>query len=319
LRDVPELSKDVPFPQLALVGMEGNDRSSATNTLLLYVDKAWDDEIATTLRDALAATRRDDAGLILLVLFREGVLESVGSRLLQQVREVGNRLGIPTLVNEDVHGGWSSAYAFGSSGGEQSWRLLSPAGGVTWMHQGRVSAKELASALDHCLIPSPRPQPTPVRVGTTVGAQLTATALYPGLADVLEDLDSECPPIPLGRLGVGAAVVSFVQKGSMASEAQLRKLSSQYGQRKDAPIVIVVVDGADAHETERMKNALGFDFITLPDHRSAVTNRFGVRIWPTTITVDNAGIISAVEIGGHAAPQETYEPATAPNSKGEDA
>jgi hypothetical protein len=296
LRDVPELSQDVPFPQLAVIAMEAADRVTASNTLLIYLERGWNDEIASTLRSGLETTRRDNAGLSMLVLFREGVLESAGSQQARPIQELGVRLGIATMVNEDVRGSWAKAYDL-HRGSEYSWRLLSPAGGATWAHEGRVSTAELASAFDHGLFPSPPARPAPIRVGTTVGLQVVATALYPGILDTLDDFASECPPITLGTLGVGEAVVAFVQRDSMASHAQLRTLAARYSQRERGPAVVVVVDGAGAHETERMKHELGIDFATIPDPQGTIANRFAVRVWPTTITLDHAGFISAVDIG----------------------
>jgi hypothetical protein len=294
LRDVPELSRDVPFPQLALMEVEGAPRSAAANTLLLYFERSWDREIASTLRGGLEGTRRDDAGLILLVLFREGVLGAVGSHLACEVEEIGRTLGIATLVNEDVRGGWNTAYALRAGSGELAWRLLSPGGGVTWMHDGRLAARELAAALDHYLIPSPQPKPGLVRHGVAIGMQVSAAALHPGF----RERDGNCPPLPIGRGIVASTVVSFVQRDSAASEAQLRKLSAQYGERGDeSPRVVVVVDGADERETERMKNEIGFEFATFPDSGGRITDRFGIRIWPTTITIDRTGTVSGVEVG----------------------
>jgi hypothetical protein len=294
-RDMPELSKHVPFPQLSVVRAGGaHIAAEAANTLLVYLDEAWDERTAAALRGGLEGCARYDAGLALLVLFREGLLETTGPRLIAEVERFAERLGIAAIVNEDVRGSWSRAFGLRSASGQPGWCLLSPGGGVTWTHLGRATPELLATALDTHLHRSPRPVPVAIRPTFDVGAQVDVTALQPGWFDLVE---SRCPPPPLGR-GGRATVVTFVQRGSGSSEAQLRTLFRRHGQRDDAgPLVMVVVDGADAREAEALKHELGVDFVAVADPTGSITDRFGVGTWPTTVTLDQAGTVSGVEIG----------------------
>ena len=93
--------------------------------------------------------------------------------------------------------------------------------------------------------------------------------------------------------------MTFVQKRSGATAMHLRRLAAQYGQQEDerAPAVVVVVDGADARESETLKNELGLDFTAIADPEGKITDRFGIDVWPTTITLDPSGIVSEVEVG----------------------
>ncbi|CAN5746774.1 hypothetical protein BH18ACI4_BH18ACI4_05070 [soil metagenome] len=292
VRDMPELSQEVAFPELALVSLgAGPNAAGRANTLLLYVDEAWDRETASTLKHGLEQCGRYDAGLHLLVLFREGVLAAKGADLMRQVEESARKSGIAVLVNEDVGSGWSRALDLRT--GEPSWRLLSPDGGVTWTHQGRLAPERLTAALDNNLVRCPDPAPVAFRSGTEFDKPVTAIGVDPEFFEQ----ESHCPPIPLRRLGVGGAVVAFVQKGSASSNAQLRRLSERYGQDKEGPLVVVVVDGVDKREAEVLKNELGFDFVAVPDPTGAITDQFGVRIWPTTMTLDRVGTISEIETG----------------------
>jgi len=293
VRDMPALSKEVLFPELALVSLgAGPNVGGRANTLLLYVDEAWDRETASTLERGLETCGRYDAGLHVLVLFREGVLAAKGPGLMRQVEESARKSGIPVLVNEDVHSSWSRTFELRS--GEPSWRLLSPDGTVTWTHQGHLAPDTLTAALDKNLVRSPDPVPVAFRSGSEFEKPVTAIGIDPEFFEQ----ESHCPPIPLKRLGVGGAVVTFVQKGSASSNAQLRKLSDQFGQRgKDGPLVVVVVDGANASEAEALKKEIGFNFVAFPDPSGGITDQFGVRIWPTTMTLDRLGKISETEVG----------------------
>lgn len=302
LRDMPELSQDVPFPQLKELPLVAMRRGTAgmANTLLIHVEEAWDGETADTLGRGLDACRRFDAGLGVLVLFREGLLDAGGPRLIADIEKQARKLGIAVHVNEDVNGAWSRAFELHTGSGEPAWAIIAPEGTVPWTHRGRIDSQDLAAALDIHLRRCRDLKPVAYRPGIDVGFAVSVAALHPGYADLVDDLaEFRCPPMPLGRLGESATVVVFAQKHSMASEIQLRKLAGQYGQQEgeQVPVVVVVVDGADAREAEAFKNELGLDFVVLADQAGKITDRFGVGIWPTTIKLDGTGIVSEVELG----------------------
>lgn len=293
LQNVPGLSQHVPFPELALV-QPGVAQAEPANTLVLYVDEGWDQETRSALRGGLATCRRHDAGLILVFLFREGQFAAASQRVRADVEALKQELGIATVLNEDVRGGWSASLALRRGAGVQ-WRLVSPLGDVTWTHDGRATPEMLAAALDRHLVISPPPRPGLLRPALDIGTQLGTEALHP--APAYPYVESDCPSVPLGRLATRETVVTFIQPDSASSESRLRQLSSRYGQREDGPAIVVVVNGADARQAEALKNELGLDFVVLPDPNRTISNRFGIGIWPTTMTIDRTGVVSAVDTG----------------------
>jgi hypothetical protein len=304
IRDLPDLSEKVPFAHLPLYAVGVQPRTAAANTLLIYVDRKWDTEIATVLRAGLDGTRRDNAGLVLLVLFKEGILSDATSALFTSIQELGQHLGIATIVNEDVQARWSVAYALRTESDTPSWRLLSPAGDVTWMHDGPVTPPQLVNALDQCLIPSPPAAADVVSSGVFIGQRISAVALHPSLPDE----EGNCPPITLGRMGKRQSVVSFVQSGSAASEAHLRQLAAQYADAGDeAPLIVVVVDAVDDREAQRMKHELGLDVDVRADSQGVIAARLGIRRWPTTITVNAAGVVASVDTAINGKPSGVHE------------
>ena len=65
--DLPEESRDVPFPQLALIDLHSPVRPpSSANTLVLYADDPSLPDVAPTLREGLERIRRPDARFGLL-------------------------------------------------------------------------------------------------------------------------------------------------------------------------------------------------------------------------------------------------------------
>lgn len=297
LRDVPELSQDVPFPQLkerAVVAMRRNGNSGA-NTLVLYAGEEWSDEAVNALGEGLDACRRFDAGLSVLVLFKEGVLDEHGPRLIKNVERHISEFGVLSHVNEDVDGRWAKSLNLEGERGGPGWALISPEGTVPWSHRGRIEAKELGAALDTHLRRSADMKPAAHHYAIDAGSAISAGAL--NIGDLIDSVESRCPPIPLGRLGVDT-IITFVQKGSEASIRHLRRLAGQVGQQgRAAPTVVAVVDYASMREVQALKDQLGLDFTLLPDTKGILADRFRINVWPTTITVNSDNIASDVQVG----------------------
>lgn len=298
VRDIPQLAQDVPFPELATLPVVAPSGTSGTagavNTLVLRVE-GWGPDVAEALDEGLRRCGRYDAGLTLLVLFREGLLDRGGRSLLEEVETFAQRAGIAAVVNEDVNASWARALALRAESGGPAWAIIAPHGLVVWTHEGRIAGDALASALDTHLRRCPDPQPFEYRLGVDVGTRITPDALHPGVGFAV----SHCPPVPPGHPGVAQMAVTFVQKRSAASTAHLRNLAGRYGQHEGTrgPSLVVVVDKADPHEVEALTNELGLDVIAVADPAGTIADRFGVRVWPTTLTLDHLGAVSDIEMG----------------------
>ena len=287
-----------PVQEAGLFEVGGRDAEGpGTNTLVLYISDRWEPATGRVLRDALRSSNRVDAGLLVLVLFRDGMLAAAGAEVRAEIAEMAAGLEAPMLVNEDVNGTWSAALSIEPENGAIEWRLISPTGGVTWAHHGTAEPDELARVLDTYLFPSVSAPIERVQHGPALGTRLTSLALESGVLGHLFELEDRCPPPPLGRIGVGSEVV-FVQKGSAASAAVLRGLASARGNREGSdPFVVVVVDGAGADDLDKLKSELHDEFVAIPDMDGAVSKRFGVRAWPTRVTVNEQGIVTGVDVG----------------------
>jgi glutamate dehydrogenase/leucine dehydrogenase len=62
--------------------------------------------------------------------------------------------------------------------------------------------------------------------------------------------------------------------------------------------VIAVIDGADAREATALQSELGHEVVAIADASGTVTDRFGIAVWPTTVTLKRDGTISAIAPGG---------------------
>jgi hypothetical protein len=286
-----------PMQEAALVEVTGARTSSyGSNTLLLYVGERLDPETTHTLHEGLVESQRRDAGMIVLILYRDGALARADRELLTQLSELAKELEAPLVFNEDVRGSWSQTFQFTRSG-EPEWRLISPTGGITWMHQGNLDRRGLARALDTYLFPSRPPGIADFKAGLNPGTRLRPGVLDPRLPNEL--VESPCPPVPIGRLGKVESVITFVQKDSVASEGHLRRLGDQANAAREGGFFAVVVDGVT-----RGDDSIGEsheDFLAIPDPNGVVARRFGVCVWPTTVTVNEFGIVTGYEMGNQSA------------------
>jgi hypothetical protein len=293
--DLPELSQDVPFPQLTLVDLASGQPGSSSNTLIVYAGRDANREMAGVLREGLEGARRPDAGLALLVIVPEGQLAAAYAEpdgLLADVRRTAERLGLATVFAEDVGNHWASALNVGSDR-NTVWRLTDPRGDVRWIWGGRVTGDALMKALDHNLVTSVNPK------SEIIGAAIVGIGKQIGIDLVRPDvIGRHCPPLPLGRAGAGGTVVTFVLPDSAASETHLRDLAARQQRSVDtAPDIVVIVGGAEQADAETYVARFGHRFIALADPRRTVTSSFGVRIWPTTFSLDRVGKVEAIETG----------------------
>jgi hypothetical protein len=269
--------------------------ASASNTLGVRVRERWDRETAATLAEGVRACGRYDAGLSLLVLFRDGAFEGGNRQAVAEIGEMARGLGIGVHVNEDVQGTWSRTLALGDEP-VTGWAMLSPQGNAVWTHRGPLPGETLAGALDTHLRPTADASASPLGPHREDGELVDGHMFDPDLFD-----DSpQCPPPPYGIRGPGSAKVTFVQKGSAAASlAELKGLlGSGTGGEGERPVVIAVIDGADAREAAALQSELGGAFVAIADASGTVTDRFGIAVWPTTVSLERNGTIAAIAPGG---------------------
>jgi hypothetical protein len=48
-------------------------------------------------------------------------------------------------------------------------------------------------------------------------------------------------------------------------------------------------------------------FNALPDPNGAIADRLGIQLWPTTLSLDKSGVVSAIELGPRDRPTEDHK------------
>ena len=275
-----------------------------------------DEQVIQTLAQGVSSCRRFDIGLSLLVLFREGFLQKGGSELIAELENLRDKLQVPMVVNEDIHGGWSRALAQSSDSHTVGWALISPSGDRAWAHKGPLEPAALSANLDAHLKRSPDVRSVDIRTGIELGAVMSPRDLFGSYADAIDELNEpRCPPSPLGRSGrssrsgISETLVTFVHAASAASVAHLRRLTAQpqgcdADDERPAPVVVAVFDGASESEVQALQANWGMEFVAVADPEGRVSDRIGVCVWPTTLTLDGDGVVRHVQLGTHSKPTQ---------------
>ena len=275
------------------VGSHG-PRDAGVNTLVIFVGEEWTEEDRAALRDGLVASQRRDAGLLVLALYRDGVLGRRGAELMRDLAAYGSELEAPLFVNEDVYGTWSKTLGVDLQGGSLEWRLVTPTGGISWAHRGRLTARDLATTLDGHLFRSVDPVPVAMENGIAAGARVSAWK--GGLLADLVDYLTACPAPPVGVRGIESVVV-FAQKNALLSEGMSPVVGGHQSDDDTPRFRAIVVDGLEMREADAIRPRLPDDVVVIPDAHGLIAQRFGIRMWPTTVTVNPQGIVSDVFTG----------------------
>jgi hypothetical protein len=253
----------------------------ASNALIAYVgEDHWDPEAAGAVLAALEHCRRRDAGLVVLVLFGDGALESGSAEVMAHIRRFAESSIAPVLITDDVGGRWAQHAGVDDSAAGPQWRLLDAAGVVRWAPEDRFSADELARVLDRALLPSAVPDLVDIRPGPAVGTRF------------VPDLSIErCPPIPLNRSDFRATRVLFADTG-VASKRAIDGLARQTS--TDEELIAILVRDASADDISAIAAKFDGNVPVLPDPDGAATSRAGIRWAPSIVALNSSGHVTEI-------------------------
>jgi hypothetical protein len=243
------------------------DSVESANTLIVFPSENLD-EVTEVLVAGVSECRRRFAGLLVLVLFPDGALNTRNA-------DISARLGAPVLVAEDVRNRWSRY--LGAPTTATAWRLMSPAGVLAWSHEGSLEPHELTAALNENLTPSRPAEPAHILSRIRIGEPLP-----------FDLSDSECPPISFIRPDTLGSRVGFVVAGS-ASTATFRDLRRGEENTWEPPWAAIVVDGASKRDAQRLAEEFGHDVPFFADPDGDLTRQSGVRFTPSVLTLDSVG------------------------------
>jgi len=96
----------------------------------------------------------------------------------------------------------------------------------------------------------------------------------------------------------GARIVLFAMAGETSSDTRIAQLAGERrGEEDDDPAFVVVVRGATAEEARAFAAKAGEGAIGVPDPDGRIAEAAGVRYWPTSVSIDELGLVTAVDVG----------------------
>lgn len=261
---------------------------AAANSLVVYTDGGLDADTAQVLAAGLDASVREDAGLTVLLLVDEKAGATHGADLAAEADALSDRIGAHVQIIENVAQSWTRRLSMTPD--TPGWRLITPNGGFTWAHDGPIASDELAAVLDDHLRPCPRMTFEPMGTILTEGSAVPpwavpATMPSPGQR-------RHCPRIlTIPR----SYYLAFVQSDSQPSQDQLAEWQrARAAGPPELPPLLAVVDGNKAQVLQISERYS--DVEVLPDPAGVISDRFGVRIWPTIVGVED-GVITGIRHG----------------------
>lgn len=91
--------------------------------------------------------------------------------------------------------------------------------------------------------------------------------------------------------------LNFWQGWSTPSLHELRRLQALYDRAEWEGTSILAFHGGDNKYIDQIRRQLAISFSLIPDPEHRVASMYGVRCWPTTVTVDEAGRIAQIQFG----------------------
>lgn len=268
-------------PELGIseAGRAGRGRPPC-NTLLYLVSAPNRARSRDAIIDAVDQAGRDEAGLQMLVIVPEGVLDQDGQ---QEVRRRRPERDVALSLVEDIGGVWATTFA-GATDSEEALRLITADGRVAWSHDGAVDVTTLVAALREHLIPADAPDLTPPLPGPPIGRAMPSSAS--------RRTDGGAAMVGLDQ----SMMLCFALGWAESSKAELRRLNA-LAVAEDRLIVVVLTDAGSAEAAEVQRSVP--QVLVLPDPDRAITDQHDIWLWPTTLTLDANSVISAVSVGIH--------------------
>jgi peroxiredoxin len=274
-----------------------------TNTLVYFAGSRTANPLEVLDR-ALARIRRRDFALTFVVVMprgtfasrrrdveeRLGLLEEGGQRIAsgradqERPESREERVPVPLVITEDYVEGWTRT--FGVTETPASY-LVNARGEFVWK-EGSLDPERLAAALDEHLLPSQLRSPLPLRLTVQPGER--------ALDATFEDAQGRV--LAVRRLRGRQILLNFWQSWSAPCIKELRRLQLLHEADGERTPVIVAVNGGEAREAiAEVRRQHKLTFALVPDADQRIARLYGVACWPTTVAINQEGIIERVQFG----------------------
>jgi peroxiredoxin len=244
----------------------------ATTMVVHFATGPWE-ETAKVLQEGLK--RQRDSAVVVVVVLPEGGLSQRAEAL---------DASAAFLLAEDPDGHWAEGLGVTAP----ATVLVDPKGQVAWKEEGELAASKLSRALSRHAEPGGKVSWQPLRLGVVAGDKPPEFRF--GAAGGAE--------LSLRRMQGRRTVLAFWTSASQPSVEQLRELKAAHessGER--GPVVLGVGDGETGEAAAKVAKEEALPFPVIPDPERAISRRYGVGCWPTTVWIGPNMRVEAVNFG----------------------
>ncbi|MGC1902330.1 MAG: TlpA disulfide reductase family protein [Candidatus Acidiferrum sp.] len=227
------------------------------------------------LLEAVKESGRKDAAIAVLALLTS-----------EQLTKARHTLG---LIYGDRHGGaWERVFRLKTTSHSAHTLIVSPNGKIAWQQQGPVDNKTLAAALKANLAAGGSANRGFLRLNLTVGRKAP---------NFLFQLATE-RGLTLRKLESRAVILVFWKSSSKASMDAVRDLQEIAGKSaRSGSTVLAINDGESVEAATKAAETHKFAAILVTDPQRQISSAYGVSVWPTTVSIDAGGIVTAIRYG----------------------
>jgi peroxiredoxin len=258
----------------------GNELSH--NSLVYFADWRAENPLDTLVRTLEHMQRKS---MVVTVVLPDGTFDSRRREVEAKLGSAWERFRGQLLLTEDNEGGWTRTFAAGKL---PSAYLINAKREFVWKHEGESDPKELAAALDKHLLHAPVPRSRGLRLAVSPGDRAP---------DVFVQ-DDRNQMLSLHRVRGREVLLNFWQSWSapcIRELLRLKRLQKQGGEQ--APAIVALHGGKDEEAIPEIRKQHGLDFLLVQDIDQRIARMYGVKCWPTTISVNADGLVSHVQFG----------------------
>lgn len=265
-----------------VLGETRPDGTLTPNTLVHFAGRALERPL-DELGRALARMRRPGLSLLLVLVLPPGSFELTGRALEARLGSLGERFAGRLVLTEDVTGGWQKTFAAPEG---ESTHLVDARGAFVWRQEGRIDGERLAHALDEHGLDAPAAEHVPVRLSVQPGEAPPETRL----------VDDQGTVSALRRMRGRRVLLAFWQSWSAPSVRELERLQALHAEDR-ALLIFGINGGEDRAVRDEVRRRHGLTLPLVPDPDRAIAARYGVRCWPTTVSINQEGFVDRIQIG----------------------
>ncbi len=283
---------DAVAGHVSVMGQSPPTSGLTTNTVIHFAGKNMERPLET-LSHALSQMRQPHMSLVLFLVLPMGTFATRHSEFQARLGSLDERFARNLHITEDYAGGWTKAFAAPEG---PSTHLINARGELVWKREGKLNPDRVAAALDEHLLPALAPRSVLMRLAAQPGEQ-APDAFF-------RDDQGGC--VTLRRFRGQPVLLNFWKSWSKPCLRELRRLQTlQEQQPRNAPVIMAVNSEDAALADVRCQNNLTFRLI--PDRNQSIAELYGVQCWPTTVSINQEGIIDRVQFGLAHETRETSE------------